>query len=68
MAAASGPSFGAPDASGVAPVFESWFDADAAEEALRDTDRYRIGRMLWARLGAKKSSTGRRHAAIRLEL
>ncbi len=58
MAAASGPSFGVRGASGV----------ESAVEALRDTGPYRIGRLLRARLGAKKSSTGSRCVARTLGL
>jgi hypothetical protein len=67
VAAASGPSFGVRGASGAAPLFERAleFALETVEEALRDADMYRIGRTFRTRLGAKKSRTGRRHAARR---
>jgi hypothetical protein len=70
LAAASGPALGARGASGGAPLSERLFGfaveaAEDVEESLRDADMCRIGRTLWARLGAKKSKTGRRYAASR---
>lgn len=47
LAAASGPSLGVRGASGAAPLSGRWFEVavEAAEEALRDVDMYRIGRL-----------------------
>lgn len=58
-AAASEPSFVGGDACS---------NGETVDEAFRDADMCRVGLTLWARLGAKKSSTGRRRIARRLEV
>jgi hypothetical protein len=65
---ASRPVLGFRDASVADPLSDLWFDTGAADENLRDAGMARHGRIFWARLGTKKSSTGGRCAARYLEL
>ena len=61
LVAASWPAFRVRDGLGVASLSELWLVVEPADEAFRDPDMYRIGRVLRARLGTRKSSTGKRH-------
>jgi hypothetical protein len=65
LVAASGPAFGVRDGLGVASLSELWLIVEPTDEALRDPDTHRIGRVLRARLGTRKSSTGKRHGVSR---